>query len=135
MTKEKPDVAAIPRPRPFQISRHAHLLAGRDERQRIFRPSLLVEIGGQKPAGFIEKQRVDSDGLSALEMLADDLVGQRIERTSFTINLSPVLRATGKDCRPILFAGWPIRPGAVLCTPSFLVDVFTSADQGPKQRC
>jgi len=44
---------------------------------RVQRPGTTVEVAGQEPAGVVLAQRVHADGLGSLEVLGDDLVGQR----------------------------------------------------------
>jgi hypothetical protein len=36
-------------------------VAGRDEGQCVILPSLLVEVSGQEPAGFIRKKRIHAN--------------------------------------------------------------------------
>ena len=81
-------MTAIAGSRPLKGGGHALGLASLQHGQRVGRPALLVEIGGQKPAGLVRKQRINARdevaargacALAAAQMLFDDVVGDRDE--------------------------------------------------------
>jgi hypothetical protein len=103
-------------------------MTGPDECQRIFSPSFLVEVSRQKPAGFVEKERIYSNGLLACQMLADDFIGYRVKSACLPINLPVILGATGKHSLPILLARRMIGPRTVFRAPSLRIDVLPSSE-------
>jgi hypothetical protein len=107
---------------------HSGPLTGPDECQGIFLPSFLVEVSSQKPAGFVEKERIYSNGFLACQMLTDDFIGYRVKSAGLPIDLLVILRATGKYRLPILLARGMIGPRTVLRAPSLRIDVLPSAE-------
>lgn len=107
---------------------HSGPLAGPDECEGIFSPSLLVEVSRQKPAGFVEKERIYSNGFLACQMLADDFIGYRLKSAGLPINPLVILGATGKHRLPILLACRMIGPRTALRAPSLRIDVLPSAE-------
>jgi len=77
--KEEPGMGALSRPGPLNCWRDPDPAASRDERRHVLLPRWSVEIGRQEPTGLIGQKRVDSDYVPALEMVEDDLVGDREE--------------------------------------------------------
>src|SRR5271169_471549 len=78
---------AIAGSRPLKGRGHALGLASLQHSQGVSRPALLIEIGGQKPAGLVRKQRINTRHeiaaraacALAAQMLFDDVVGDRDE--------------------------------------------------------
>jgi hypothetical protein len=64
--KEQPDVAAVSGARPLECCRNSELAACGQECERVARPALVVEVNGEKAAGVVEQQRIDtSDKITA----------------------------------------------------------------------
>ena len=79
---------AIAGSRPLEGRGHALGLASLEHGQSVGCPALLVKIGGQKPAGLVRKQRINTRheiaaraacALAAAQMLFEDVVGGRDE--------------------------------------------------------
>jgi hypothetical protein len=73
--------------RPLKGRGHALGLAGLQHGHGVSRPTLLVKVGGQKPAGLVRKQWINTRHeiaaraacTLAAQMLFDDVVGDRDE--------------------------------------------------------
>ena len=113
---------------------HSGRLASPDECQGIFSPSFLIEVSRQKPAGFVEKERIYSNGFLACQMLTDDFIGYRVKSAGFPINLFVILGTAGKYRLPILLARGMIGPRTIFRAPSLRIDVLPPAEQRSKQR-
>src|SRR5258708_21899204 len=107
---------------------HSGPLTGPDECQGVFFPSFLIEVSRQKPAGFVQKERIYSNGLLARQMLADDFIGYGVKSAGLPINPLVILGATGKHRLPILLPCRTIGPRAVFRAPSLRIDVLSSAE-------
>src|SRR5260370_16461985 len=107
---------------------HSSPLTGPDECQGIFLPSFLIEVSRQKRTGFVEKERIYSNGLLACQMLADDFIGYRVKSAGLPVNPLVILGATGKHRLPILLACRTIGPRTVFHAPSLRIDVLSSAE-------
>ncbi len=75
--EENPRVRAVARARNFERHRDFQFPAGLTEGTRIFAPALLIEINGEKVAGAVGHQRIETHRVSACEVCVDDLIVQR----------------------------------------------------------
>ena len=110
-------MTAIAGSRPLKGRRHALGLASFKHGQGVSRPTLLVKISGQKPAGLVRKQRINTRHEIAArtvcplaaQMLFDDAVGDRDEGlmrafSTFDLGLAaypldPLVGARGRIAR------------------------------------
>ena len=73
-------MGAIAGARSLDCGRNSHLSARLDEGPHVLDPCSLVEIDGEKPAGLIRKERVDSHYMSARQMADYGRVAEGDER-------------------------------------------------------
>ena len=132
--EEYPDMRAIARTRSLESRRHALRPAGFKESARVPSPVLLVEIGGEKPAGIVRKHGIDADRVAAPQMPVDRFVRHLPERLVGT-GAALDARLAADAGRPLVSADRRIarfaRPGIF---PALRIDVFAAAKQGSEQR-
>ncbi len=132
LREEEPDVGPIPGARAFDCGLQADGPASLDEGSDIFRPGLLVEVGGKEPGGLVFQHRVDADDVAAVEVVEDDLVGDRQELAAHAFPaLDPLAVAQGADAeRPEVAADGRIAlPAPVRLLPVLGVDIHAPAEQ------
>jgi hypothetical protein len=114
-------VAATTGARPLECSRNSALATRGHERERVARPTLVVEVDGEKTAGVVEQQRVDTsdeitsaivpDAILATQMGFDHLVGDRNERLVRALAATN-LRLAANTAHPLVRASWGIAAAA-----------------------
>jgi hypothetical protein len=65
-------MGAVARTRTFHRGWDVDVPAGIDEGRHDIEPGFLAKVSGEEPAGFILKQRIDTNGVAALEMFEED---------------------------------------------------------------
>src|SRR5712692_5276125 len=107
---------------PLQRSRYLALSARGQQGERVELPRLAVEVAGEKPAGVVLEQRIDTDRLAPAKMPHDRVVGQR------QVRLRPALRpAAGRRGRVAALARARVLPAQ-------RVDVVATAEETADQR-
>ena len=132
-------MAAVAGSGPFESGGDAFGAARLEKRPCVIRPRLLVEIGGEEPAGLVGKQGINARDeiagarVAAAQVPFDDLVRRRYERlmrtfAAFDLGLAadaldPLVGARGR------IAG-PPRPGVL---PPHRKDIRPAGEQATKQ--
>jgi hypothetical protein len=119
--KEQPDVAAVAGARPLECCRNSELATCGQECERVARPALIVEVNGEKAAGVVEQQRIDTsdkitaavvpDAILATQMGFDHLVGDRNKRLVRALSATNLRLATN-TAHPLVRASWSIPAAA-----------------------
>jgi hypothetical protein len=125
-------VGSVSGTRTLENCGHTQLLAGVEECARIVGPRSLVEIHGEKPAGFVVEKRINANGLFPEEMALDDRVGQWEELSGVLVDLLPILGPACVDRFPIFQSGRRVAMPAVGILPSPRLDILSSTKQAPE---
>ena len=70
-------MGAVARSRAFHCDRDTEIPTGVGEGRHIIEPGFLVKVSREKPAGFVLEQGIDANGVSALQMVEDNLIADR----------------------------------------------------------
>src|SRR5215831_15403254 len=115
--EEQPDVAAVAGARPLECGRNSELATLGQECESVARPALVVEVDGEKAAGVVEQQRIDTsdeitaatvpNAILASQMGFDHLVGDRNERLIRALTATN-LRLAANAADPLVRASWSI---------------------------
>jgi hypothetical protein len=119
--KEQPDVATAAGARALECGRNSELATRSQECERVARPTLVVEVDGEKTAGIVEQQRIDTsdeitsaivpDAILTTQMGFDHLIGDRNERLVRALAATN-LRLAANTAHPLVRASWGIAAAA-----------------------
>ncbi len=133
LLEEEPNMGAVPRTRPLHRGGKTDLPARRDERQDVLRPSALVEVDRQEPAGFVIEERVHSHDLPALQVCEHRRI---VDRNEGLVRAFPALdlRKLADAPYELVRAGRRVpRLAGLPAHKARREDVYAATEEPPKQ--
>lgn len=122
--EEDPRVSAVTGTTPLQHRRNTLVGTGLEKRRRVELPRSAVQVTGKEPASVVLEQRIDTERLTAPQMLLDRLVGQVEVRLRATADPAP---AAGNRGHITALSGAGVLPAA-------RINILTATKETPDQR-